>query len=258
MARFCYQCGKEIGAGVRFCANCGAKQPEAGAGAAPVQITPASSVTANAVPPVSPAAGYAGNGAVRLGIPLPGFSDRVNHPEITAAVKKNRKAGAVFGLILVPIPIIGFVIYSIVSGQMQIGTALIAGGAVSAVILILSLISLASGRASNSYEAVVLEQKTVNRRHDNGNGETRDYTEYQTVVQTTDGKTKTIKEREGSMIQAYSYLKPGDRFRFHPQFAFPYERYDKAAASCLYCVKCGRKNPVEADRCSKCGAPLLK
>ena len=39
MARFCYQCGKEIGAGVRFCANCGAKQPEAGVGAAVVNCS---------------------------------------------------------------------------------------------------------------------------------------------------------------------------------------------------------------------------
>lgn len=49
-----------------------------------------------------------------------------------------------------------------------------------------------------------------------------------------------------------------ERFRCHPQFAFPYELYDKSKADCLYCVICQKKNPVEADRCPKCGAPLLK
>ena len=48
------------------------------------------------------------------------------------------------------------------------------------------------------------------------------------------------------------------RFRCHPQFAFPYELYDKSKTDCLYCVICQKKNPVEADRCPKCGAPLLK
>ncbi|MBQ7661427.1 MAG: hypothetical protein IJS44_05175 [Clostridia bacterium] len=39
---------------------------------------------------------YAAGGAVRQGIPAPGYSDRVNHPELLAAVKKNRGAAATF------------------------------------------------------------------------------------------------------------------------------------------------------------------
>ena len=78
------------------------------------------------------------------------------------------------------------------------------------------------------------------------------------VVRTTDGKTKKIAENEGSQIWAYSYLNIGDRFRYHPQFSFPYELYDKSKAPYIACVRCGTKNPVSSDRCSKCGIPLLK
>ena len=38
----------------------------------------------------------------------------------------------------------------------------------------------------------------------------------------------------------------------------PRAEYDKANAGCIYCVGCQTKNPVEADRCSKCNLPLLK
>ena len=67
-----------------------------------------------------------------------------------------------------------------------------------------------------------------------------------------------IVEREGSRIWAYSYLNIGDRFRYHPQFSFPYELYDKSHADGIYCVSCQRKNPVTSDRCSGCNVPLLK
>lgn len=36
--------------------------------------------------------------AVRQGVPAPGFSGLVNHPEIIAAVKKNRKAAMIGGI----------------------------------------------------------------------------------------------------------------------------------------------------------------
>ena len=50
----------------------------------------------------------------------------------------------------------------------------------------------------------------------------------------------------------------GDRFRYHPQFKFPYELYDKSKAPYIACVSCGKTNAVTEDRCQKCGIPLLK
>lgn len=233
MTNFCVFCGAQTN-GAAFCPHCGAAQ--------------------NPGPP-------AGAGAVRLGIPYPGYSDRVNHPEVLAAAKKNKKAAGIFGLILVPLPVIGFLIYSKVSGDMELSQALIIGGCVSAVFLIFALIGLIRGRAGAGYEGVVVGRETrLVQRHKNSGGDSRRsmITEYITRVQTTDGKSKKIVERDGSQIWAWNYLAQGDRFRYHPQFAFPYERYDKARAPYLACVACGTKNPVVADRCKKCGVPLLK
>ncbi len=244
MSKFCQNCGAPTEENTKFCPNCGAAQ-----NAAPAQPNGA---------PAYGAPARAGTGAVRQGIPAPGFSDRVNHPEILAAVKKNRKAAGVFAFFLVPLPLIGFVIYSVVSDQMEIAQAAMIGGIVSAVFLVFALFSFIRERAKNTYEATVID-KSSRDTYRHGTSDSRErITEYITVVRTADGKKKKIVEYEGSQLWAYNYLEIGDRFRYHPQFPFPYELYDKSHAPYLACVNCGTKNPVEADRCKKCDLPLLK
>ena len=237
---YCRNCRNPIAETARFCPVCGAACQPAG------------------YPPYPAQSPYAGNGAVRLGIPAPGFSDRVQHPEILAAVKKNRKAAGIAAFFIVPLPLLGFVIYSRFSEKMETAEAVKIGAVVSAVFLIFALFSFFRERAVNSYEAVVID-KRASQTYRHRNSDDRELTtEYVTVVQTTEGKKKKIKEYEGSRILAYRYLNIGDRFRYHPQFHFPYERYDKSAAPYLACVICGRENPIEADRCQRCNLPLLK
>ena len=243
MMNYCPNCGTQIQGQPKFCQNCGAA------------LTPPAAEAAS-VPQPDPAAFYAGNGAVRNGIPALGFSDRADDPEILNALQKNKKAAGIFGVILIPLPLIGFLIYSKFTGNMPAAQAFKTGAIVSAVFLVFTLISKISSALKKPYEAVVTDKRTRTRTH---NGDENDsYTEYITVVKTTDGKQKTIVETSRSRALAWNYLNVGDRFKFHPQFAFPYERFDKSAAPCLYCAVCQKQNPVEADRCSKCGVPLLK
>ena len=187
----------------------------------------------------------------------PGFSNRVNDPEILAAVKKNKKAAGIFGLIIVPIPFIGFTVFSFVNDTMESKQGMLYGAIVSAVFLVFAIFGRLKQRASKSYEAVVVDKKQRERSDKDGDNRTY-YTEYITIAKTTDGKKKRIVENSSSMIIAYNYLQVGDRFKYHPQFAFPYELYDKAKAPYIGCVACGTHNEVTNDRCSKCGAPLLK
>ena len=236
---FCPNCRNQIGDGAKFCAFCGTAFQSAAYQQYPATV-------------------YAGNGAVRQGIPAPGFSDRVQHPEILAAVKKNRKAAGIAAFFIVPLPLIGFVIYSVVSDGMETADAVKYGAIVSAVFLVFALFGFIRERAGNSYEAVVTDKKASQVYRRSNSDSAGQVMQYVTVVQTTDGKRKKITEHEGSRIIAYHYLNIGDRFRYHPQFAFPYERYDKSNAPYLCCVGCGRQNPVEADRCKKCNLPLLK
>ncbi|MBQ4381902.1 MAG: zinc-ribbon domain-containing protein [Oscillospiraceae bacterium] len=232
MSKFCSQCGAALPEGARFCTSCGRA----------VESAPEPQVL------------RAPN------LPQPGFSKRVNDPEILAAVKKNRRAAGVFAFFLVPLPLIGFYIYSRFSDSMETADALKYGLIISAVFLAFALFGFIRDRAANSYEATVTDKKTARvRRHSNSGSNSGDYmTEYTTYARTTDGKIKKIVEHDGSQIWAYSYLNVGDRFMYHPQFAFPYELYDKAKAPYIACVACGTHNPVTADRCKKCNVPLLK
>jgi len=246
MAKYCKNCGSPLSEETKFCPNCGAAQDAQSAQSAV-------NASANNIP-----SGFAGNGAVREGIPAPGFSDRVNHPEILAAVKKNRRSAGIFALFIVPLPLIGFIVYSTFDDNMDIGQAAVYGGIVSAIFLAFALYSFIKERAKNTYEATVIDKRSEwTYRHTNTDSRER-YMEYTTIVRTASGKKKKIVEHEGSLIWAYNYLQIGDRFRYHPQFHFPYELYDKSKAPYIVCVSCTTQNPVEADRCCKCGLPLLK
>ncbi len=243
---FCGNCGAQLPDNLKFCPKCGAavvSVPEGPAAPAP-----------------EPARQYCGNGEVREGIPAPGYSDRVNHPELLAAVKKNRKASGVFGFFLIPLPLIGFVLYSRITGDMEMRQALLIGGIVSGIFLLITLLSAASHKASKAYEGTVTykDSRLVTRYSGSDRSNRQSYTEFTTRVKTTSGETKRIVEKEGSNVWAYQYLSIGDRFRYLPQFNFPYELYDKSKAPHLYCVNCCTKNPLENDRCKKCHLPLLK
>ncbi|MBQ9429322.1 MAG: zinc-ribbon domain-containing protein [Clostridia bacterium] len=254
MAKFCQNCGAPLNEGAKFCPTCGA-----GVGAPAPQPQQPQQPAYQQPQPAYTAPTYAAHGDVRQGIPAPGYSDRVNHPEILAAVKKNKRAAAIFAAILVPLPLIGFLVYSLVSGKMEPSSALLYGGIVSGVFLVFALVRFAGMRKGKTYEGTVTEKTTRTAyRRDGGNDRSREsYIEYVTCVSTASGKKKIV-EREGGMFRAWDYLKVGDRFLYHPQFNFPYELYDKSRAPFLVCIRCNTQNPVEADRCKKCGLPLLK
>ena len=291
----CKQCGSEIIEGAKFCEECGApvpaqkktakqkpenpkpEKPAAGkvkqekpkaekasaAKAAPVSApSPVYSNAAlrlsQALFPDEPAVSYCGSGAVRQGIPAPGFSDRADDREILKAVNKRRNITRVLACIVIPLPLLGFIIYSLVSHQMELGQAALYGGIISGVFLIVMLFSALKNALKKPYEGTVTDMKSHLEYKNRGSDKEQCYTEYVTYVLTSDGKKKKIKEKEGPGVQAYFYLEIGDRFRYHPRFTFPYEVYDKSKKQSIYCVSCGAENPLEADRCKKCRIPLLK
>ena len=140
---------------------------------------------------------------------------------------------------------------------MELRDAMIYGAIVSAVFLLFAVVSFVRERAANTYDATVIDKKkSTVRRHDNDSSYLE--TEYITVIRKDSGGKKKIKEYEGRQIIAYYYFNIGDRFRYHPQFHFPYEHYDKSKAPYIACVSCGRHNSLDDDRCEKCGLPLLK
>ena len=228
--KFCTGCGQRLEEGVKFCPNCG-KAPQNNTYTPNVAQNNTSNYT-------------------------PGFSTRIHDPEITAALKKNRKSGSIFLLFFLPVPIIGACIYALVTKEMEIGQAIIGGAVISGIILLINLFSRMSQSAKHSYEAVVIDKKY--EYDHNTNDSTADEYVYKTIVRTTDGRKKVIRETSSIPRSAYGYLCVGDRFRYHPQLAYPYEKYDKSKDGFVYCACCMAKNDLYGDRCQKCGVPLLK
>ena len=237
--KFCTECGQRLEEGVKFCPNCGNAVPAEAAGKEPQNNTYTPNDTQNNTPNDTP-----------------GFSTRINDPEIQAAVNKNRRASRIFLLLFMPVPVIVAAIYARVTGEMELGQAIIGGAVVSGIIFLINILSGMSHSAKHSYEAVVID-KRYEYEHKTNDSTANEYV-YKSIVRTTDGHKKVIQETSHIPRSAYEYLQVGDRFRYHPQLAYPYEKYDKSKAGFVYCACCMTKNDLSGDRCVKCGVPLLK
>ena len=237
--KFCTECGQRLKEGVKFCPNCGNAVPEEVAGKEPQNNTHTPNYTQNNTPNYTP-----------------GFSTRINDPEMKAAVQKNRRASRIFLLLFMPVPVIVAAIYALVTGKMELGQAIIGGAVVSGIILLINFLTGMSHSAKNSYEAVVIDKK-CEYEHKTNDSTSSEYV-YKTIVRTTDGRKKVIQETSHIPRSAYEYLCVGDRFRYHPQLAYPYEKYDKSKDGFVYCACCMTKNELSEDRCQKCGVPLFK
>ena len=241
--KFCTECGQRLEEGVKFCPNCGNAVSAEATGKALQNNTYTPNDSRNHTPDCPP--NY-----------TPGFSTRIHDPEITAALRKNKRISRIFLLISIPIPVVVACIYALVTGEMELGQAFASGAAVSGIILIINLFIGMSHSAKNSYEAVVID-KRYEYDHKTNDSTSNEYV-YKTIVRTTDGHKKVIQETSHIPRSAYEYLQVGDRFRYHPQLAYPYEKYDKSKDGFVYCACCMTKNDLSGDRCVKCGVPLLK
>ena len=229
--KFCTECGQRLEEGVKFCPNCG----NAVSAEAAVKEPQNNTYTPNYTP---------------------GFSTRIHDPEINAALRRTRSISRVFLLISIPIPVVVASIYALVTKEMELGKAIIGGAVVSGIILLINFLIGMSHSAKNSYEAVVIDKKYEYDHKTNDS--TTNQCVYKTIVRTTDGHKKVIQETSHIPRSAYEYLSVGDRFRYHPQLAYPYEKYDKSKDGFVYCACCMAKNDLSGDRCHKCGVPLLK
>ena len=207
--KFCTECGQRLEEGVKFCPNCGNAVTAEAAGKEPQNNTYTPNYTQNNTPNYTP-----------------GFSTRIHDPEINAALRRTRSISRVFLLISIPIPVVVASIYALVTKEMELGQAIIGGAVVSGIILLINILIGMSHSAKNSYEAVVIDKK-YEYDHKSNDSTSNEYV-YKTIVRTTDGHKKVIQETSHMPRSAYEYLSVGDRFRYHPQLAYPYEKYDKS------------------------------
>ena len=198
------------------------------------------------------------NSEVKNGIPEPGWSNRVDDPEILSGLERRRRTAFKWGVVTVLLALAAPPAVSMfVKDSIKMGDALKLGCVIAGAIVVCSLFSKLARACKKPYEGVVTD-KREELRHRGGKNRDTYSTEYVTHVQLSSGGKTKIKESRKGAYSAWEYLKVGDRFRYNPKFTFPYELYDKSKAPHLFCPVCAKKNPVESDRCSRCHAPLLK
>ena len=184
----------------------------------------------------------------------PGYSRKLDSPEVLQALKKQKRATAIFGLILIVLPPLGFVIYSTVTGSDSPGSALFHGLVISAVFAVSFLIAALNKKLQKPFEGTLEDKKHVYNMasSERRNGQSRN----RYFLYITDEKGK--RRRKQTTVTFYNYLNVGDRVRYLPQFPQPFEKYDKSRDPEIPCLFCGKMNPVQNDNCSSCRNPMIK
>lgn len=223
----CLNCGNQIGHSVSFCGFCGS--------------------------PVTRRMDEKYNSAI-LNLRI-GFSDKINDPAILKALKKNKKATGILGIVLLFIPILVALGIAIKEDNFE---HLIYGVIISAIFLVINLFSLIKKKMEKQWDGVVIDKTTeVKQNSSSEDGFYSTYTLYITKIRKDNGGIKKIKERKYNRFY-YDYLQPGERVRYHPQFNCYYEKFDKSRDDYVICPICNGKNEISRDICGRCGVPVIK
>jgi len=240
MGKFCTSCGTALNEGAKFCSGCG------------------EATTNQTVETDSKQVNFEPYGRV-------GFSDKINDPKIVESIKKSKKFSRGCAFIMIPLPLIIYLIVSFVSDEVNTTDALVIGGAISVVFLLINLLSIYISNAKRGWDGVVTDKRYQNktRRVKNGeNWEIKHYDEYVLTFRTDSGKKERCVESffQGRAVDVdyYQYLEIGDRVRYYPQLNYSYEKYDKSRDSSIPCMMCKKFNDIHNDVCDSCGNPLFK
>lgn len=240
---FCDACGAKIPQGSRFCPECG------------YNLEDMNSQPADA-PEKAPKAEPRQSVKERIG-----FANLKDYPELTRHLKKSKKIGKVAAIIMSVAPFVGFVLYSGITGDMEMEEALMVGAGVSAIFMIFSIsFALKEKSRQVSWEGTVIDKKIEKRRE-----KVTEYDETRMVM--VEHRIMTIRRDNGGKLEKadfggneplFNYYKVGDRLRHIPG-AFHFDKYDKTGDDEVICVMCGGLYDREQDtRCQLCRLPLLK
>ena len=229
----CKNCQAVLDDSEKFCRYCGAPVDPGYQPAAQIDYAPEASA-------------YSGEPA--------GYSTLIDSEEVLAALKKNKRASVVAAVVIVLLPILGFLIYGAVSDKLDIGRAALYGAIVSGIFAFSSLIVAIRKKLEKPFEGTVVDKKRSFRGGDSQARGGKSRTKYTVRVECEDGKRR----KKEVNIQVFDYLEIGDRVRYLPQFPQPFEKYDKRPDGAVICMFCGRMNPLTDSTCSFCHKPLIK
>ncbi len=235
MGRFCVNCGAEIRNEAVFCGNCG---------------NPVANQSHNS----GPAARHHMSGRV-------GFSERINHPEVIKELEERKKKGNGCIVIGILLPFIIYLIVSFTSEEVSTKDALVFGGGISLVLLLLFLFASYLSNAKRGWDGIVIDKQMKNKSRRFRDGCVENYIRYTVYFRTDSGKKEysVTNSNDGPDYRDYyDYLNVGDRVRYYPQLSFRYEKYDKSKDREIPCMFCKTMNNIQNDRCEACNNLLFK
>lgn len=235
MEKFCINCGAELKDKAAFCMNCG--------NAVTNQGHSSGSLSGNSMPG------------------LVGFSGRINDPEVIKEIEDRNKKGRGCIFIGIPLPLIIFLIVSFASDEVGTADALVFGGGVSVVFLLIYLFAEYLGNAKRTWDGIVTDKKLKNKTRRFRDGDIEHYVQCTVSFRTDRGKKHYSVGRSNGDPEFrlyYDYLNVGDRVRYHPQLSFKYEKYDKSHDRAIPCMLCKTMNDIREDRCKACKCLLFK
>ncbi len=184
-----------------------------------------------------------------------GFSQLIESEPVQLALKKQKRAVYIAYVVLILLPIVGFLLYGAFSASMDVGRALLIGLVISAIIALTVLGTLLKKKLTKPFVGEVADKKTTLRLSGSRHHSARPRKKYLIWFGCEDGKRR----KKVVSLAAYNYLQPGDKVRYLPQFHQPFEKYDKSnEEGTVLCMFCGRSDKIENDTCSFCRNPLIK
>jgi hypothetical protein len=229
----CSNCGILLPEAALFCNNCGA----------------ASSISAQT---------HAVNNdeTHSVGSQLVGFSTKINDPSFLKYSKNTNRSSFIFLAILAIASIVGFPIYGIITGEMDLPYSLFYGIGLSALFAVFAIYQQIKIKLDTTWDGTIVDKQSSRKTSYNRNLKRyTSHTEHALVVKRTDGKVVRDVMTKSSVV--YDYYNIGDVVRHHKGFN-AYEKYDKSGDYNILCIACLTINDIRNDWCSRCKCALLK
>ncbi|TFG83112.1 MAG: hypothetical protein E4G74_01700 [Erysipelotrichales bacterium] len=190
-----------------------------------------------------------------------GFADLLEYPALTQYLKKSRKIGKFALWIMSLAPFIGFVSYSVLTGDMDIKEALWVGTIVSAIFMVFSIsFAVKEKSRQGTWTGTIMDmkrEKVVEKVTEFDETRWVKMEHYSMTIH-RDDRSKPFLHKLGGNENVFNYYKVGDKVR-HIAGAFHLEKYDKTGDGEIICVMCGGLYDIDTDnKCGFCRLPLLK
>jgi len=187
-----------------------------------------------------------------------GYSEVVNTPEFLSCVQKRKKKAKWVGIVFtVLLPFVG-AFFGAIALDSDMGA--IIGAVIGVICSAVLWARFAKSAAKETQPPMTIDGTITGIRYFNAGGASVDSgssDEINVRITLTDSTGREHRVQVCCNSATYDYYKVGERVRYHDRIDY-LEKHDKSYDSYTLCALCKARADINADRCPKCSAPLLK